>query len=115
MYKINKAFAKPLHLDTLKQEIDELTIVIEEIMNPSQLFLFGSAISGPFYEDSDFDLLLIFKTAVEAKASWRKFPHIRRVSKRSLDMISMSEDDFAKKKEIEGIAMIAKNEGRRLI
>ena len=115
MYKINKVFAKPLHLDTLKPEIEVLISAIKEIMNPSKLFLFGSAVSGPFYEDSDFDLLLIFKSELEAGSSWRKFSHIRRVSKRSLDMISMSEDDFEKKKEIGGIAMIAKNEGRRLI
>lgn len=115
MYKINRAFAKPLSLGILEPEINDLIRVLKDVMNPLQVILFGSAVTGPFYEDSDFDLLIVFESGDQAKCSWRNFSKIRRASKRSLDIVPMSKDEFDRKKNTGGIAMVAFNEGRRLI
>ena len=115
MNKINRAFAEPLDRSLLEEEIRELTLAIKATLDPKRFILFGSAIKGPFYKDSDFDLLVVFENEKKAQASWRQFSKIRRCAKRSIDMISMSEKEFQLKKSQGGIAMVAFVEGRVLL
>lgn len=114
MYKINKAFADPIDLKSIEAEIQKLKKFLIDIMEPSQILLFGSAVNGPFYEDSDFDFLLVFKCEKNARNAWRLFQKVRRKSTRSIDLIAMSEEEFNAKKSIGGIAMLAYSEGRIL-
>lgn len=106
---------QPIDLSLIEDEIKALTDDIKIIINPSQLFLFGSAVTGPFFQDSDFDFLVVCSDENQARNIWRLFPKVRRRSKRSLDLIAMSEEEFSIKRRIGGIAMVAFSEGRRLI
>lgn len=113
MQKIQKAFSEPTGLD--EAEIVELGKNIEAIFGPRAVYLFGSAVEGAFYEDSDFDILVVFDTEAEARLSWKLIPKLRRLSKRSIDFVSMSQQEFDEKKELGGIAMVAYQTGRQLL
>lgn len=114
MHKINRAFAKSIDLKDIQEEIHQLSEAIKSILAPVEMYLFGSAVCGPFFEDSDFDVVIVFKSDLEARNAWRQFSKVRRKLTRSLDLIPMSFDEFHIKKELGGIAMIAFTEGRRL-
>jgi hypothetical protein len=105
----------PIHLTLIEDEIKALTDDIKIILNPSQRFLLGPAVTVHFFQDSDFDFLVVCSYENQARNIWRLFPKVRRRSKSNLDFITTFEEEISIKSRIGGIAMVAFSEGRRLI
>ncbi len=89
--------------------------VISDIARPEELYLFGSAVSGSFDEESDLDFVLVYPDAVEAESSRRKLTRQRAHFPCSIDLVCMSQSEFARKSESGGVSFLAVNEGKRLI
>lgn len=111
MYNIASIGAEPetqlVRLEAIKQAKN----AILNCCTPLAIYLFGSAATDFFFEDSDIDCLVVFELEQDSARFWKLYSRIRRQTSRPLDLISMSLIEFERKRDLGGIAFIAWNEG----
>lgn len=79
-----------------------------------QVYLFGSAASGRFTEDSDLDLLLVYPDGTDLAAS-QKTLYSKRWTDIAVDFICVTQEQFDKKKNLGGICFESFHYGMKLI
>ncbi len=85
---------------------------IRTVSSPSRIILFGSAAEDDFYEGSDIDLLLIFRSIEELQTERKKIRALGLLDKAvPVDLIFVSQQHFDAKKDIGGVCFIAEHEG----
>ncbi len=95
--------------------IDKTCAAIVAVLNPTRVYVFGSATSGVnFDSESDIDCLAVVESDAQAAASWKLFGKIRKQISWPLDLICLSETEFQRKRNLGGVAFIATHEGRLL-
>lgn len=98
----------------LQIELDELSARLRATLGDSEIYLFGSAAEGPFYEDSDFDVLVVASDENELRLFREKLGKAHPLVNRSVDYVWMLKSDFDRKKKIGGVAMICFELNKRL-
>lgn len=92
------------------------TELIEKIATAKPLieaYLFGSAAENKNTSDSDLDILLVIPDGRDSK-DYYQFVNTPFFSPIAVDWIIKSESAFQKESDIGGVAMIAKNQGKRI-
>jgi predicted nucleotidyltransferase len=103
---------KPISDRERLERIQKTCSAIVNVLSPKEIYLFGSAVSSEtFDEGSDIDCLAVLGSEAEASRWWKSFGKIRRQLDWSLDLVCLSEDEFARKKDLGGVAFIAHHEG----
>lgn len=97
----------------VEAEIELVLKAFIDIFHPTRVILFGSATTANFYDESDFDFLVVLQSQDEVKRAWKELKKVRPVSKRPLDVIFRSEDDF-KLGFAGGASLMAQESGRVL-
>ena len=99
-------------VDTL---VKSMASRIRSVCLPERIVLFGSAAEGRFVEGSDIDLLLIFATREELLEGRQTLRSIGRLcSGTAVDLVFVTHEHFATKKDLGGVCFIAEHEGRDL-
>lgn len=94
------------------ERIQKTCSAIVDVLSPNEIYLFGSAVScETFDEDSDIDCLAVLSAETQASRSWKSFGKMRRLRGWPLDLVCLSQDEFARKKNLGGVAFIAFHEG----
>jgi len=78
-----------------------------------EAYLFGSAVHGPFTEDSDLDILIVTHDETSIK-SLQKQVYRPRFSNFAVDWIFKTKTNFNEKKDLGGVCFIATREGIKL-
>lgn len=106
--------ALPLHSNIREKAVLDAKSAILNACSPVAIYLFGSATTEHFHEDSDIDCLVIFETEIEVRRSWKLYSKIRSQTNRPFDFVVMSSLEFERKRDLGGIAFIAWTEGRQI-
>lgn len=86
---------------------------IVSVVSPKLIFVFGSAVSSEkFDSESDIDCLIVVEQEEQASRFWKLFGRIRRQVSWPLDIVCLSEAEFARKRDLGGVAFVATHEGR---
>jgi predicted nucleotidyltransferase len=113
-------FLRHLHPQKVSQterlaRIDKTCSAIVAVLNPTRVYIFGSATSGVNFDgESDIDCLAVVESDAQAATSWKLFGKIRKQISWPLDLICLSETEFQRKQNLGGVAFIATHEGRLL-
>ena len=111
-----KLTRKKLAETLVESELQQIVQFFSSVIKPVSLYLFGSASEGKMTDQSDYDLLVIVPTLEAIRPAQKSFSKGRpELPKRAFDVVWLTEEDFNRKKEIGGVALIAATEGRRLI
>jgi predicted nucleotidyltransferase len=103
---------KPVPEQERLERIQKTCSAIVDVLSPKQVYLFGSAVSGDTFEEgSDIDCLAVLASEAEASRWWKSFGKIRRQLNWPLDLVCLSEHEFARKKNLGGVAFIVHHEG----
>ena len=94
--------------------IAQVAIAMNEVYQPDQMYIFGSALTSDFDEASDVDILVVFADLSAAGRAWRLHKTVRALIPRALDVIVMDRESFERKKHEGAIAAVAFSEGRRV-
>lgn len=78
-----------------------------------EAYLFGSAVHGPFTEDSDLDILVVTHDDSSIK-SLQKLVYGPRFSTFAVDWIFKTKPSFDERKDLGGVCFIATREGIKL-
>ena len=113
MRKLMRQFESSLYLSEIEPEIQLVLEAIIDTYKPTRVILFGSATTNSFFEESDFDFLIILKTQDDVKQAWKKLKEVRPSSKRPIDVIFRTEADFIAGFK-GGASLIAQESGRIL-
>ena len=111
-----KLTRKLLPAALIEAEIEQIRTVVLENINPINLYLFGSSAENKMTDQSDFDLLFVLSSVEEIKIAqiqWRKIRPL--LPKRAFDVVWLTQSGFERKKREGGVAMIAYEDGRKLI
>ena len=84
---------------------------------PSRMFFFGSILTSVFDSHSDIDVLLVFKTDVQADQARRELHQCQRNSQiqHSLEIICVDKSTFDRKSSLGGVCSIAATDGEEVI
>lgn len=113
-------FLRHLHAEQVPQtvrldRIEKSCSAIVSVLNPTYVYVFGSASSGiNFDTESDIDCLAVVENDAQAAVSWKLFGKIRKQISWPLDLICLSSAEFQRKRDMGGVAYIATHEGRLL-
>ena len=102
---------KPIDSALLLKEAISIAQKIVSQTDPQKVICFGSIASGLTTDQSDIDLLIVLENHTDIMEARRKFLPVRKGYKTPLDLVWMNSEDFERKKEIGGIAMIAHEDG----
>ncbi|MEI8025169.1 MAG: nucleotidyltransferase domain-containing protein [Pseudomonadota bacterium] len=104
--------AKPVADRVRLERIQKTCSAIVDVLSPNEIYLFGSAVScETFDEESDIDCLAVLSSEAQASRWWKSFGKIRRQLGWPLDLVCLSQDEFARKKNLGGVAFVAFHEG----
>ena len=88
------------------EEIDKITKIIVESINPDKIVLFGSRARGDFREDSDYDLLVFSEKSNRnreiSKVLYRKIASAKDI-KASVDILVVDKNTYTKHKSTNGL------------
>lgn len=113
MRRLLRQFSPTLPLSEVESEIQCVLKAIIAVYQPTRVIVFGSAARGDFYEDSDFDFLVIVRNKKEVERAWTKLKDVRPHSLRPLDVIFRTEEEFVRGFS-GGASLIAQESGRLL-
>lgn len=84
------------------KEIEELKEQFISQLKPLKIYLFGSFAKGTYTEESDFDFYIIVSAEVKElkDLTTQAYRSIRKIKKRSVDIIIGTESTFENKKNI---------------
>lgn len=98
---------KRIKKSDISRELEELTSNIRKFISPLAIYLFGSAAEDEMYEDSDIDILMIFKDSSSLRDAQKFLKDAYPLCSRSVDIVWMTKVDFDQKKKVGGVAFTA--------
>lgn len=89
---------QPLSEKILSERIDRTVDAINAVLDPEEIYLFGSATDHNQFDDqSDIDCLIVLPEKIAGRA-WKSFSKIRNKVSWPIDLIFMSSNEFERKK-----------------
>ena len=87
------------------EEIEELKEQFISQLKPLKIYLFGSFANGTYTEESDFDFYIIVSDEVKElkDLTTQAYRSIRKIKKRSVDIIIGTESIFENKKNVPSV------------
>ena len=95
------------------QEAARIAKLIQELLSPHSLYLFGSASENKMTDQSDFDFMLVFESEAHIREARQKLRGHYPLSEYPVDLVWVTLERFDKMKAIGGACMIAFEDGRR--
>lgn len=106
---------KTLEPSIVDAEVSSLRDKLAAVMAPVCAILFGSAAEERMTDQSDIDVLLVFKNIDDLRAARKAVSRIAPLSKYPVDLVYVLEVEYLRKRHLGGICMIAHESGRVLI
>lgn len=97
-----------------EKELEALSKRLKLAIGEAEIYLFGSAAERPFFEDSDFDILIVARDIEELKSFQSKIRDHHPIVHRTIDFVWMLKSDFERKKKIGGVAFTCLEINHRL-